>query len=98
MGVRIPERRPSVGALFGLVGTAVKPLAGPRSTSGQLLEDWAYPAADRLANAGWLKRRFESDASLNDENATLGGGTMRHYPTLLRSTRTRLSPARLRGR
>ncbi len=28
---------------------------------GQVLEDWAYPSAHRLAEAGWLQRRFVGD-------------------------------------
>ena len=32
-----------------------------REGKGQVLEDWAYPDADRLAEAGWLERRFVTD-------------------------------------
>jgi hypothetical protein len=32
---------------------------------GQVVEDWAVPHAHRLAEAGWLERRFEEDGELS---------------------------------
>ena len=32
---------------------------------GQVIENWAYPAAHELAEHGWLERRFEPDDELS---------------------------------
>ena len=31
---------------------------------GQVLENWAIPAAHQLVEEGWLERRFEDDGEL----------------------------------
>ena len=32
---------------------------------GQVVEDWALPDAHRLAEAGWLERRFEANGDMS---------------------------------
>ena len=34
-----------------------------REGNGQVIEDWAYPDAHELAEAGWLERRFRMTAN-----------------------------------
>ena len=36
-----------------------------REGNGQVLEDHAYPDAHKLAEAGWLERRFEPDGEIS---------------------------------
>jgi hypothetical protein len=38
--------------------------ATARDGNGVVIENWAYPDADRLAEAGWLERRFTQDGEL----------------------------------
>jgi hypothetical protein len=39
--------------------------ATARDGLGVVIEDWAYPDAHRLAEAGWLERRFEADGEMS---------------------------------
>jgi hypothetical protein len=36
-----------------------------REGKGQVVEDWAVPHAHRLAEAGWLERRFEDNGDIS---------------------------------
>ena len=36
-----------------------------QSGQGMVIEDWAYPEAHELAEAGWLSRRLEADGELS---------------------------------
>jgi hypothetical protein len=39
--------------------------ATARDGNGVVIENWAYPDAHRLAQAGWLERRFEPNGDMS---------------------------------